>query len=920
MLIVEADPPNAPGLMLTGGSGADILTGTANDDVLNGLGGQDILIGGAGADRFVLSVWDHSTPEAPDVITDFTSGQDTIDLSGMAGLRRVYVLREGDTTTVVAMTAAGPARIVVSGAVAASDVLAAVTPIVLTVTSTALENGGVLYSDTTGINIAFGGSGADTLSSSEGFSVVADVLAGGDGDDLLIAYNQDWIIGGAGADQLVMGYFGFGRTQYPSYGVVMTGGAGADVFSYSDSAYGVGGGRITDFTTSGPEADTLVVSSISFGGARNFYLTQTSGGTYLSYSDQEPVSPDSSSSALFLEGVRAVDLAGRLFGFDGRPIDAANIRYGVAGDSGPDTIIGGAEADQIRGADGDDILSGGAGDDQLWGDAGADTLRGEDGADILRGGRGADVLIGGAGRDVFEYSADFSVANDYSESGRSGIDTLIDFETGADQIRFIQTTIALSIVRTDAGSLIFAAFSGGAAYDTTILSSRDVNLRDLTSYVSTTLGLVTYMQGRNVADMLIGGDRNDVLYGLGGADIITGGLGADRYLYGASNESSLTAADTITDFTAGSDALDLTTMTVSAIAIVRDGAQSRVYVTDAAGTALIFTPGAALNVGDIVQDEGRGVDMLGSAAAETMIGAAQADRLFGGAGDDRLEGGAGDDILFGDAGLDTLVGGAGADRFAYRAYSDTGYDGVTHSNRFDVITDFVSGQDRLDLSLLTGMTSIGVTFYNNGLGNLVYAYGAATAALQLYVGNLQVSDILLANPNIGFNLSDFSGIAPGSASTDGDSVIVGSAGADTIWGRAGADVMTGGAGADLFKYYAASESTLSRYDVITDYQRGVDVIDLRQVSGATNMKVGIAYQGADAFLFVDIDGNGTNDMLIGFRGVSALSLSDIWLAPSAAPASVEALGPADGVAVDIPISQAWTPRAETAAHLFDWMM
>jgi Ca2+-binding RTX toxin-like protein len=84
--------------------------------------------------------------------------------------------------------------------------------------------------------------------------------------------------------------------------------------------------------------------------------------------------------------------------------------------------------------------------------------------------------------------------------------------------------------------------------------------------------------------------------------------------------------------------------------------------------------------------------------------------LTGGAGDDNLtgsnaaahvdtiNGGAGDDTIIGREGADVLTGGAGHDTFVYQAVTDS--QGVT----VDTIADFVSGEDKLDFSGVTGGT------------------------------------------------------------------------------------------------------------------------------------------------------------------------------------------------------------------------
>ena len=70
---------------LIGNTGNDQLNGGAGNDTLNGGAGADRLIGGAGKNVFVYNVASDSTPSAMDVITEFTQGDDKIDL-GPLGL------------------------------------------------------------------------------------------------------------------------------------------------------------------------------------------------------------------------------------------------------------------------------------------------------------------------------------------------------------------------------------------------------------------------------------------------------------------------------------------------------------------------------------------------------------------------------------------------------------------------------------------------------------------------------------------------------------------------------------------------------------------------------------------------------------------------------------------------------------------
>ncbi|MDI2595286.1 serralysin family metalloprotease [Pseudomonas sp. N3-W] len=71
--------------LLIGNAVANDLQGGAGNDIIYGAGGGDSLWGGAGADTFVYGAASDSTMTAPDWIMDFTTGQDKIDLSGIAG-------------------------------------------------------------------------------------------------------------------------------------------------------------------------------------------------------------------------------------------------------------------------------------------------------------------------------------------------------------------------------------------------------------------------------------------------------------------------------------------------------------------------------------------------------------------------------------------------------------------------------------------------------------------------------------------------------------------------------------------------------------------------------------------------------------------------------------------------------------------
>ena len=74
-----------------------------------------------------------------------------------------------------------------------------------------------------------------------------------------------------------------------------------------------------------------------------------------------------------------------------------------------------------------------------------------------------------------------------------------------------------------------------------------------------------------------------------------------------------------------------------------------------------------------------------------LTGSAFADTLTGGTGKDTLVGGNGDDLLVGGNGNDSLTGGAGKDTFRFSA--------ALGNSNIDVISDFTSGSDKLELLL-----------------------------------------------------------------------------------------------------------------------------------------------------------------------------------------------------------------------------
>ncbi|WP_203423668.1 M10 family metallopeptidase C-terminal domain-containing protein [Sinorhizobium sp. BG8] len=94
--------------------------------------------------------------------------------------------------------------------------------------------------------------------------------------------------------------------------------------------------------------------------------------------------------------------------------------------------------------------------------------------------------------------------------------------------------------------------------------------------------------------------------------------------------------------------------------------------------------------------------LIGSTRADALYGGVGSDVLVGNSGNDRLFGQSGKDWLYGGSGADRLSGGTGADVFVFKSVAEIG----RLAGKRDVILDFVSGEDRIDLSAIDANGSL----------------------------------------------------------------------------------------------------------------------------------------------------------------------------------------------------------------------
>lgn len=171
------------------------------------------------------------------------------------------------------------------------------------------------------------------------------------------------------------------------------------------------------------------------------------------------------------------------------------------------------------------------------------------------------------------------------------------------------------------------------------------------------------------------------------------------------------------------------------------------------------------------------------AGVENLTGSSYNDVLTGGnGGRNVLDGGAGADKLSGGAGGDVINGGTGQDTAGY------------------------AGSGAVNVNLATGAASGG------------HATGDKFVSIENVTGS-SYNDVLTGNSG--------SNVLNGGAGAD---KLYGGGGADVIIGGAGKDIMAGGASSDAFIFKTASEAGAGmNRDVITDFQKGVDKIDISAI-------------------------------------------------------------------------------------------
>jgi serralysin len=382
-------------------------------------------------------------------------------------------------------------------------------------------------------------------------------------------------------------------------------------------------------------------------------------------------------------------------------------------------------------------------------------------------------------------------------------------------------------------------------------------------------------------DTLFGEAGNDTLNGGEGNDKLDGGVGADRMFGGVGND--IYVVDNVGD------------SVVEAVGAGIDEVQSSINYTLTANVEnLTLTGNAVTGNGNLLNNVIKGNTLNnvlgGQAGNDTLYGNGGNDFLNGGVGADRMEGGAGNDTYIvdnvGDVVVETFIIGPVLSNT--RAAGDlTISPTIPIFGGTDTVFSSVSYTLGANVENLTLTGTANISGTGNSLANVIQG----NSGNNLLIGNAG-NDTL----NGGAGNDSLFGGANNDTLTGGtgNDLLSGGEGNDTLIGATPggvnpglgeADTLTGGANADTFVLGTAATAFyddgnalsfgLNDRALITDFQTGVDKIQLKGAAGNYVLQVGNFSGGAalDTRIFIDKPGFLPNELVGIVQDVSGLSLA-----------------------------------------------
>ncbi len=445
----------------------------------------------------------------------------------------------------------------------------------------------------------------------------------------------------------------------------------------------------------------------------------------------------------------------------------------VNGTSGDDPNLGGPDDNLIiYGYGGNDTIFGNndaAYSDTIYGGSGDDLIFDAHGPDVVNGGAGNDTIRPGGESDLFRGNGGIDTFAAYDSGGDWLIDLITGLATTSDAPGDVDTLRGIEVIQTGFGA---DSIAGSPAAETIESGSSDDTINGRGGNDSLDGGgFSDLLMGKAGNDTLYGGDDSfsDTLQGGTGDDSLNGGSGNDVLLGGSGNDTlnDGTSYDDVLNGGKGFDVADYSDAANGLYVDLGAGTAWRVgtgemdtlhsieAVLGGSGSDTILGKANANSMTGIGGDDtliGRGGNdtLQGGPGNDSLEGDNGADRLYGGNGQDVLDGGAGRDLLVGGQGRDFLTGGDGNDRFDYNSLTDSKVG--THGR--DKITDFVHGEDRIDVSgidAIAGGSDDGFTFIGDsalpGGGSAGQLHTVHTASATIVEGDVNgdgVADFQIA--------------------------------------------------------------------------------------------------------------------------------------------------------------------------------
>lgn len=490
--------------------------------------------------------------------------------------------------------------------------------------------------------------------------------------------------------------------------------------------------------------------------------------------------------------------------------------------------------------------------------------------EILHDMPGSQIYQGNGGDDTFAFTADTASQSDIVNDFASGDILDITDYGNAQSITATQVGADTWIFLGGNHDIVLKGVNATTLTPGNVKGATQVSPRTVINPTPTTGD--DLLAGTGANNTIQSGAGNDFTYGLEGNDQLYGDAGDDTLLGGAGNDT-LYGGDG-KDFFEGGDGLDTADFTGTSAWTINliDGTARRSGDASSLTEALISIE--RLNLGSSNDT------VTGSLVAETVSAGAGNDSVLGGGGADSLVGAAGNDTLSGEDGNDTVSGGAGANRLTGGAGTDRFVIGTDTVAASDTIVDFdAAGGEIIDLTALgTGLTVSLV----RGSSSTSFTVGNRTVTLT----GVDASTLTLANfvgvAALGSAASNYDDSLTGTAGNDtidalgGNDTISGLGGNDSLYGNSGDDVLLGGAGADTLSggigsdtaSYAGSAAVsvnLATGAVSGGYAAGDSFLSIEHLTGSGNADTLAGNTSANSIL-----GGGGNDTILGDSGNDTL--------------------------------------------------